>query len=143
MTLKKLLLLSFLALFVNSLALAQDADSALSKLDQRKHKLMFGAGLNIPLEPNSRTHDLGMSVSQQYEYLLWSHFSLMQSLSFNFITGQKINENYHGQEIVTQYNNFYVVPLQVGIVWYFGENHKKFFIAFAGGHRSRTKKAFK
>lgn len=100
---------------------------------ERASKLSFGIGVNIPLSPNDVSYDLGMSIDQRYEYLLWEHWSVMQSLSYNFISGQSVQEYYEGRYVQTEYENFTTVPLQFGAGFYFGEGHKSFFILLKGG----------
>ena len=102
-------------------------------LSKSNHKLNFGLGLNIPMKPNAVNYGLGMSVSQRYEYLLWSHFSLVEGLAYNFISGNNVTEYNGVNYIQTQYENFTVVPLVVGMGYYFGENQKTFFILLKGG----------
>ena len=124
-----LIILSFLIGFT---AYSQE-ESTNFDTKKRQHRVKLGVGLNIPMEPNSSTHDLGMSVSEQYEFLLWEHFSLIQSLSYNFISGKKVEEFYQDRYVITQYEAFHTVPFQLGIGWYFGENQSKFYIFFKGG----------
>lgn len=124
-------LLIFLFIFLGITGFSQDTDS--TKIKKRTSRISLGVGLNIPMQPNSATHDLGMSVSEQYEFLLWEHLSLMQSLSYNFISGKSVEEFYENQNIIVQYENFHTVPFQLGIGWYFGEDQSKFYIYFKGG----------
>lgn len=124
-------LLTFLFIFLGIIAFAQDSDT--TKVKKRTSRVSLGIGLNIPMKPNSETHDLGMSVSEQYEFLLWEHFSLIQSLSYNFISGKKVQEYYENQAVNTQYEAFHTVPFQLGIGWYFGEGQSKFYVYFKGG----------
>jgi hypothetical protein len=98
-----------------------------------KHRLLGGIGLNIPFEPTSNSYDLGFGVFQQYEFLLGDHFSLIQSLGFNYLEGRSVYEFYQNDYIEVDYENFYAVPLQIGIGFYFGEFQQKFFIHFTGG----------
>jgi len=100
---------------------------------KNNNRLNLGLGMNIPMKPNSENYGIGMSVSQRYEYLIGSHFSLVEALSYNFISGKKVSEYYGNEYIQTQYENFNVVPLVAGMGYYFAENQKSFFILLKGG----------
>ena len=130
MIIKKVIII-FLV-FLSSTLYSQDKEGVTEK-KERASKLSAGIGLNIPLNPNSVNYDMGMSVDQRYEYLLWEHWSVMQSLSYNFISGQTVQEYYEGRYVKTEYENFSTVPLQFGLGFYFGEGHKTFFILLKGG----------
>ncbi len=100
---------------------------------QNNNRLNLGLGMNIPMKPNFENYGIGMSISQRYEYLLWSHFSLVEGLAYNFISGKNVTEYYGNNYIQIQYENFNVVPLVVGMGYYFEENQKSFFILLKGG----------
>jgi hypothetical protein len=127
----KNVILFFLLLFVLPV-FSQESDTT-EVQKKRSSRLNVGLGLNIPFEPNSVNYDIGMGISERYEFLLWDHFSLVQSLSYNFVSGQKVQEYYEGRYVQTQYENYNTVPLQFGIGFYFGENQRKFFILLKGG----------
>lgn len=113
-------------------AYSQDSDSK-DVVIKRHHRVKIGVGINIPMSPNSVSHDIGMGVGEQYEFLLWDHFSLIQSLSYNFVSGKSVQEYYQNQDVITQYHAFHTVPFQLGVGWYFGESQSKFYILFKGG----------
>ena len=102
-------------------------------VQDRTSKICLELGMNIPFKPNSVNYGIGMSVTQQYEFLFWDNWSLVQSLGYNFISGKEVNEYYDGIFVDTQYENFQTVPLQFGVGFYFGEGHKTFFILLKGG----------
>lgn len=130
MVLKKIIIV-FLVLLSSSLY-SQDTEEK-KNIEERASKLTVGIGMNIPLKPNNVSYDLGMSIDERYEYLLWEHWSVMQSLSYNFISGQSVQEYYEGRYVQVDYENFSTVPLQIGVGFYFGEGHKTFFILLKGG----------
>lgn len=115
---------------VSSIASGQTEDSFEKR---NKHRLIAGMGLNIPFEPTSANYELGFGLFEQYEFLLGDHFSLVQSLGFNYLAGKRVNEYYENQYVKVEYENFYTVPLQFGVGYYFGAEQKKFFILFEGG----------
>ena len=126
---KKNLILAFILLFSINL-FSQQSDP---EKKSRKSRVNLGLGLNIPMKPNSVNYGLGFSVSQRYEYLLWEHFSLIQGLSYNTISGKDVREYYGNDYIQTQYETFSTLPLQIGMGYYFGEGQKTFFILLKGG----------
>jgi hypothetical protein len=127
---KKIILLFFMLI---PFAMQSQQDTPAKKGNEKVSKLSLGLGMNIPFEPHSVNYGLGMSFNQQYEYLLWSHWSVVQTLNYNFISGKDVNEFYHGIYVDTQYGNFQTLPLQFGAGFYFGENHQTFFILLKGG----------
>lgn len=112
---------------------SQEKDNSSNEVKRRKHRITAGLGLNIPMSPHAETHDLGMSVNQRYEFLISEHFSLIQGLSYNFVTGKKVQEFYQDRYVQTEYENFTTVPLQFGVGFYFGEGNSDFFILLKGG----------
>jgi hypothetical protein len=130
MNLKSLVLLS-LILFPASL-FSQDT-KADSDGNNRMNTISLGVGMNIPFKPNSEDYGMGMSVGQRYEFLLWSHWSLVESCSYNFISGKDVNKYYYGEYVDVSYKNFSTVPLQFGVGYYFGADQTAFFVLLKGG----------
>lgn len=127
---KKVIL--FLLVMIPFMMFSQEQESDNSTKD-RASKISVGLGMNIPFKPNNVNYSIGMSVNQRYEYLVWEHWSVVQSLSYNFISGKDVSEYYNGIFVQTQYENFTTLPLQFGAGFYFGENHQSFFILLKGG----------
>jgi len=111
-------------------AFSQDTET---KEKRRWSRINLGLGINIPLKPHATNYNPGMSINESYEFLFLEHFSLIQGLAFNFISGQTVEEFYENQIVNTEYENLYTVPLQFGIGYYFGENQKTFFVLIKGG----------
>jgi hypothetical protein len=126
--------LLFVLLVVFALPLvSQETGDNLQDAKRRKHRITAGLGLNIPMKPHSVTHDLGMSINERYEFLITEHLSLIQGLSYNFISGKKVEEFYQDRFVQTEYETFSTLPLQFGAGFYFGEKNSTFFILFKGG----------
>ncbi len=126
-------LLIIILLFFSFSVFSQEKSDSADATKRRKHRITGGLGLNIPMSPHSETHDLGMSINERYEFLISEHFSLIQGLSYNFISGKKVMEFYQDRYVQTQYETFSTLPLQFGIGFYFGEGNSDFFILFKGG----------
>lgn len=122
----------FILLLFSSGLYAQDSAGDNVQKD-KANKLSLGLGINIPLSPNAVNYGVGMRVEERYEFLLWEHWSVIQSLSYNFVSGKEVSEFYEGQYVDTEYEAFMNVPLQIGVGFYFGENHRTFFILLKGG----------
>ena len=126
----RLLIISCLLISAPFFLSAQDGAD---KSKRQRNRLNFGASMNIPINPTNDKYGLGYGLMQQYEYLLWSHLSIMESFGFNMINGKKVNEFYENQNVTVDYDYFRSVPLQIGAGFYFGEGQSTFFILFKGG----------
>lgn len=120
-------LLLFLFLFLTVSSFAQDSKP-------NRHRLNLGASMNIPSQPTNENYGVGFGLLQQYEFLLWSHWSVLQSLGFNNLSGKTVTEFYENKNIEVDYEHFRSVALQLGVGFYFGEGQRTFFILFKGGN---------
>jgi hypothetical protein len=123
----------FILLLFSTGLFSQDIDVEKTSQKKKMNKLSLGLGINIPFKPHSVSYTVGIGVEEKYEFLLWEHWSLIQGLSYNFISGKKVTEFYEGQNVEVQYEMFNIIPLQIGVGFYFGENHQTFFILLKGG----------
>jgi hypothetical protein len=105
-----------------------------SKVKRQRSRLHFGANLNIPSKPTNANYGVGFGLFEQYEYLLGSHWTAMQSLSFNNLNGKSVDEFYENENITVDYEYFRTFAIQLGMGFYFGENQRTFFIMFKGGY---------
>lgn len=99
-----------------------------------RHRLNLGASLNIPSQPTSVNYGVGFGLLEQYEFLLGSHWSAVQSLGFNNLAGKTVTEFYENGNIEVEYEHFRTAALQLGMGFYFGEGQSTFFILFKGGN---------
>lgn len=123
----------FILLLISTGLFSQDKEGDKTSNKEKMNKLSLGIGINIPFKPNSVSYGVGMGVEERYEFLLWQHWSLIQGLSYNFVSGKKVTEFYEGQNVEVHYESFHTIPLQIGVGFYFGENHQTFFILLKGG----------
>lgn len=100
---------------------------------RQRSRLNFGLSLNIPSKPTNVNYGVGFGINQQYEYLLGSHWSAVQSLGFNNLNGKNVNEFYEDDYYNIEYEYFRTVAFQFGMGFYFGEGQSTFFILFKGG----------
>lgn len=98
-----------------------------------RHRLNFGASMNIPSAPTNTNYGVGFGIFEQYEFLLGSHWSAVQSLGFNNLSGKSVNEFYEDDFYLIEYEYFRTVTFQLGMGFYFGEGQSTFFILFKGG----------
>jgi hypothetical protein len=123
------ILISFLLVALSFSLTAQENSNA----KRQRSRLNFGLSLNIPSSPTNVNYGVGFGINQQYEFLLGSHWSAVQSLGFNNINGKTVNEFYENENINVEYEYFRTVALQLGMGFYFGEGQSTFFILFKGG----------
>ena len=129
-TMNKNNILLLILIFVFQFGFAQEEKKS---LEDRVSKLSFGAGINVPFKPNSAQYNVGLSLNERYEFLFLEHFSIVQEISFNFISGQTVDEFYVDRVVSVEYENFYTVPFQFGLGYYFGMNQTGFFVLVKGG----------
>ena len=104
-----------------------------SSTKRQRSRLNFGANLNIPSKPTNVNYGVGFGILEQYEFLLGSHWSAVQSLGYNNLFGKDVNEFYENDYYNIEYEYFRTVALQLGMGFYFGEGQSTFFILFKGG----------
>ena len=104
-----------------------------SSTKRQRSRLNFGANLNIPSKPTNVNYGVGFGILEQYEFLLGSHWSAVQSLGFNNLNGKTVSEFYENDYYNIEYEYFRTVALQLGMGFYFGEGQSTFFILFKGG----------
>ena len=120
-------LLSLLLLIFSASLFAQGSDIS-------RHRLFLGLSMNIPSKPTNVNYGLGFGAFEQYEYLLWDHWSVIQSLGFSNLKGNNVTEFYENKNIQRDFEYFRNVALQIGTGFYFGEGQSTFFIHFKGGY---------
>jgi hypothetical protein len=104
-----------------------------SNVKRQRSRLAFGANMNIPAKPTSLNYNLGYGILEQYEYLLGSHWTALESLTFNNLFGKNVNEFYENKNIDVKYEYFRTAGIQLGVGFYFGENQRTFFVLIKGG----------
>ena len=123
------ILISFMLIFMSITLIAQENSSS----KRQRSRLFFGASMNIPSKPTNVNYGVGFGINQQYEFLLGSHWSAVQSLGFNNLNGKTVNEFYENDFYNIEYEYFRTVAFQLGMGFYFGEGQSTFFIVFKGG----------
>jgi hypothetical protein len=123
----------FISTILIALAFTLTAQESNSGKRQRS-RLNFGANINIPSKPTNTNYGVGFGLFEQYEYLLGSHWTAMQSFSFNNLNGKSVNEFYENQNITVDYEYIRILSIQMGMGFYFGENQRTFFILLKGGY---------
>ena len=123
------IIISSLLIFMSITLTAQENSST----KRQRSRLNFGANLNIPSKPTNVNYGVGFGILEQYEFLLGSHWSAVQSLGFNNLNGKTVSEFYENDFYNIEYEYFRTVALQLGMGFYFGEGQSTFFILFKGG----------
>lgn len=124
----KIIISTFLILISITLSAQENSSSK-----RQRSRLNFGLSMNIPSKPTNVNYGVGFGITQQYEFLLGSHWSAIQGLSFNNLNGKDVNEFYENDFYNIEYEYFRTVALQLGMGFYFGEGQSTFFILFKGG----------
>ena len=123
------ILISSLLIFMSITLSAQENSSS----KRQRSRLNFGLIMSIPSKPTNVNYGIGFGIIEQYEFLLGSHWSAVQSLGFNSLNGKTVSEFYEDDFYNIEYEYFRTVALQLGMGFYFGEGQSTFFILFKGG----------